>query len=197
MAGLDAHLADWFVPVPGVTYLGNVLRAERLRERSEALWSNVSGASASLVLVNGLWGKVPELQDKIVDLARRAHVVLGELARPTASVGPRSVPPPLTSSPPGRIQSKVGGFTWTYSRPDSLLAVRKCPGATGRSTVSLFDFVNPGGLHMPRHPEAGKVRRNSWPIGSSSATSPPAPENHINAGLLLYDHVFRSTPWAA
>jgi len=32
--GVDVHAADWFVRVPGVTYLGNIFPADRLRQET-------------------------------------------------------------------------------------------------------------------------------------------------------------------
>jgi hypothetical protein len=58
--GLDVHAADWFVPVPGVDYLGNIFEPDRLRREAQRAWPQIRHGENSLVLLNGVWGALLE-----------------------------------------------------------------------------------------------------------------------------------------
>jgi len=76
--GLDAHAADWFVPVPGVVYLDNLLRSDDLRRALQTAWPQLRNEETPLVLFNGLWSALPDSQSKIRALAERCHVLVAD-----------------------------------------------------------------------------------------------------------------------
>jgi hypothetical protein len=78
VAGVDIHQLDQFVPVIGVAYLGNLLRAGEIERQCKRLWPAVRAARARLVLLNDIWRRVPALQTEILDLARTSHVVVAD-----------------------------------------------------------------------------------------------------------------------
>jgi len=82
VCGLDTHLPDWFVPVPGVDYAANLLHPERLRAWVNTRWPAIRAAKAKLVLLNGVWDSVPELHSEIAGLGQRCHVVVVNGVRP-------------------------------------------------------------------------------------------------------------------
>jgi hypothetical protein len=82
VCGLDTHLPDWFVPVPGVNYAPNLLHPERLRAWISTQWPAIRSARGKLMLLNGVWSAAPELHDEIARLAQRCHVVVANGERP-------------------------------------------------------------------------------------------------------------------
>ena len=79
--GLDVHAADWFVPVPGVNYLNNILPPDELRRAARPVWPSVRNGETPLVIFNGLWSALPELQEKICAFAERCHVLVTDESR--------------------------------------------------------------------------------------------------------------------
>jgi hypothetical protein len=78
VAGVDSHRPDQFVPVAGLTYLGNLLRAGEIERQFKQLWPTVRAARARLVLLNDIWRRVPALQPDIMELARTSHVIVAD-----------------------------------------------------------------------------------------------------------------------
>lgn len=76
--GLDAHSPDWFVPVPGVVYLNNLLRRDELVRAVEAAWPSLRDGEGPLLAFNELWSALPDLQGKISELAERCHVLVAD-----------------------------------------------------------------------------------------------------------------------
>jgi hypothetical protein len=79
--GLDVHACDWFVPVPGVVYLENAFQPEELRRAVQSAWPQVRNDDSSLLIFNGLWSAIPEVQTKIRALADRYHVVVADACK--------------------------------------------------------------------------------------------------------------------
>lgn len=79
--GLDVHAADWFVPVPGVGYLNNILPADELRRAVQPVWPSLRNGEAPLIIFNGLWSGVPEFQEKICAFAERGNVLVADEPR--------------------------------------------------------------------------------------------------------------------
>ena len=78
VVGVDIHRPDAFVPVIGLIYLGNLLRAADIEQRFKRLWPGILGARARLLLLNGVWRSARDLQPEILDAARQSHVVVAD-----------------------------------------------------------------------------------------------------------------------
>jgi hypothetical protein len=78
--GVDVHASDWFVPVPGVVYLDNILQRDELRRAAQPVWPSLRNGENPLVILNGLWAALPELQEKTRALADRCHVMVADEA---------------------------------------------------------------------------------------------------------------------
>jgi hypothetical protein len=76
--GVDVHAFDWFVPVPGVGYLENLLQPDELRRAVQSAWPQLRNGDSPLVIINGLWSAIPEFQDKIRALVDRCHVLVAD-----------------------------------------------------------------------------------------------------------------------
>lgn len=74
--GLDAHEPDWFVPVPGVTYLGNTFSPALLAQTVREHWPQAKSGRAQLFLLNAIWPAVPECQKPISALTDIGMVVV-------------------------------------------------------------------------------------------------------------------------
>ena len=78
VAGVDTHRPDQFVPVIGLSYLNNLLRASDIEREFKRVWPALCAAKATLILLNGIWQHVPALQSEILDAARKSHVVIAD-----------------------------------------------------------------------------------------------------------------------
>ena len=78
VSGLDVHRPDTFVPVVGVRYLHNPLASTETMRQILQAWPTIRNAGSGLILLNGVWSRTPELQPQVVDLARRAHVIVAD-----------------------------------------------------------------------------------------------------------------------
>jgi hypothetical protein len=78
VAGVDIHRPDTFVPVLGLVYLDNLLQGAQIQREVHRLWPSIRATGARLMLLNGIWRKVPELQPEIIAAARESHVVVAE-----------------------------------------------------------------------------------------------------------------------
>jgi hypothetical protein len=106
VAGVDIHQPDQFVPVIGLTYLGNLLRAGEIERQFKQLWPTVRATRARLVLLNDIWRRVPALQPEIMDLARTSHVVVADALalKPGDLAGRALAPTHLVAVSPAREQ---------------------------------------------------------------------------------------------
>jgi hypothetical protein len=78
VTGVDIHRPDHFVPVAGVKYLDNLLRASDIEREFKRVWPALCAAKARLILLNGIWQHVPALQSEILDAARKSRVVIAD-----------------------------------------------------------------------------------------------------------------------
>jgi hypothetical protein len=78
VTGVDIHRPDQFVPVIGLSYLNNLLRARDIEREFKRVWPALCAAKARLILLNGIWQHVPALQSEILDAARKSHVVIAD-----------------------------------------------------------------------------------------------------------------------
>lgn len=75
VVGIDIHEHDWFVPIPGVSYLHNTFAPDQIRMHARQAWPQPSSV-ATLVIFNGLWSAVPELQKDIRLIAETWPVIV-------------------------------------------------------------------------------------------------------------------------
>lgn len=103
VAGLDVHRPDTFVPVVGLSYLHHPLCPTETMRQILQTWPTVRVAKG-LVLLNGVWSKAPGLQPQILDLARRAHVIVADqvIFAPKQPIGILPSPAHLVTVSPAR-----------------------------------------------------------------------------------------------
>ena len=82
VVGVDVHASDWFVPVPGMVYLDNILQREDLRDAVKSAWPHLRNGESPLAIFNGLWSTLPDFHAKIRGMAERCHVLVAD-ASPT------------------------------------------------------------------------------------------------------------------
>jgi hypothetical protein len=78
VTGVDIHRPDHFVPVIGLSYLNNLLRASDIEREFKRIWPALGAANARLILLNGIWQHVPALQSEILDAVRESHLVIAD-----------------------------------------------------------------------------------------------------------------------
>jgi hypothetical protein len=89
ITGVDAHSAEWLLPVPGVHYLNNPL----IQECPGPVLANLRNLSgASKVLINGVVSLLPEANR----MAKHTLVIFGERARMGSYSSPSKVGLPVT-----------------------------------------------------------------------------------------------------
>ena len=76
IAGFDVHSEAAIVPVPGVTYLDYPQTIGDLRERVRAHWPPNGGRR--VLLLNGIFSALPELQNQIFAASEKRHVILAD-----------------------------------------------------------------------------------------------------------------------
>lgn len=76
--GLDAHRPDTFVPISGVFYLRRSCGIVELQALLRGVWPLLSAAEAQLLILNGIWSRVPEIRGKIAELAKRHNVLIAD-----------------------------------------------------------------------------------------------------------------------
>jgi hypothetical protein len=109
IAGLDVHAPDWFVAVPGVTYLNNAEHPGRIRAEAEKIWPEFSASRRRIVLLNGTWAPAPELKLKTCELAETCHVIVTNIMRAKDSRLP-TLPSParlVLVAPDGRESDRI------------------------------------------------------------------------------------------
>jgi transcriptional regulator with XRE-family HTH domain len=84
--GLDVHKPDWFVPVPGIKYLNNLLRPSSISEELEQFWPKAANRKGAFVIFNGVLPTGSLWTDKVLDLAGQSHVVLTAKDAPKGQV---------------------------------------------------------------------------------------------------------------
>jgi hypothetical protein len=79
--GIDVHEPDWFVPVEGVVSLHNLLDPTSIRECVHRHWPTLTATAGQLVILNGIWSGVQGLEEQIVELGARSHVLVADDSR--------------------------------------------------------------------------------------------------------------------
>jgi hypothetical protein len=78
VCGIDARLADRFVPVDGIRSLGGTLQPEKLSGLALSAWSAIRGFRKGLVLINGVWPNLRDKHNEIREMATHCHVVIAD-----------------------------------------------------------------------------------------------------------------------
>lgn len=109
--GLDVHASDWFVPVPGVVYLNNLLQRNELLRAVRLQWPTLRNGETPLVVFNGIWSAFPELHGKIRQLAGRCLILVADESSIDGEQDARHLPPRttvITISPPVSESGSIG-----------------------------------------------------------------------------------------
>lgn len=80
LVGLDAHEPDWFVPLPGVHYLGNLFHPAKLLQAARDNWPKLQVPETHLVVLNATGVLMADFQRQIRALTARCSVVVAEAA---------------------------------------------------------------------------------------------------------------------
>jgi hypothetical protein len=95
LMGIDLHRPRDFVPVETVLYLDEDLEERRVRELMLSVWPRLLASPAWLLLFNRVWSCVPELQEDLLSMAARRHVILVEQSVPDLAALKRKVRGPI------------------------------------------------------------------------------------------------------
>ena len=79
IAGLDAHVISWFIPVPGVSYVGSAPHRDLIQAQTqrEAQWEK-----SGLLLLNRVCSRYPEIEAAAQRASDHTHVVVVEARLP-------------------------------------------------------------------------------------------------------------------
>lgn len=81
--GLSGHSPHVYVPVEGLFYLRPGMPTGEFQRHVRELWPRLRDTDTALVLLDGVWSRMPELHPEIISLARSRHVVVAdEFERP-------------------------------------------------------------------------------------------------------------------
>jgi hypothetical protein len=82
VTGVDPHRPDNFVPVPSVFYLNRATGMTAVRKSILNIFPKILTSDARLLLVNGCWCSMPELQGDLIRISARKHVIVADLEVP-------------------------------------------------------------------------------------------------------------------
>ena len=84
MAGVDAHEISWFIPVPGVSYVGSAPHRDLIQAQTqrEAQWEK-----SGLLLLNRVCSRYPEIEAAAQAASDHTHVVVVEARLPVRGLG--------------------------------------------------------------------------------------------------------------
>lgn len=82
VAGLDVHEPRKWVPLDGVIYLSGTVPPSKAKQIIDKLWPGIRGSDAMLILLNSVWSLAPQLQQEILHLARKRHVIIADAKLP-------------------------------------------------------------------------------------------------------------------
>jgi hypothetical protein len=94
-AGIDLHSPIKIVPVESLNYINPALNPKQVRELASSIWPKIVTGSSRLVILNGIWGAVPELREAIIRCSARNHVLLAEAGLPDIAYLKSSVASPF------------------------------------------------------------------------------------------------------
>jgi len=76
--GLICKSPGQLVPIEGVHYLRTGLATERIKFHFDRLWSKIQISDSQLILLDGIWTRLPEKRASILQLARTRHVLVAD-----------------------------------------------------------------------------------------------------------------------
>jgi hypothetical protein len=85
VAGIDVNEPRTWVPVESVIYFEQLQSPQLLRQGIAAVWPQIIGTKAGMIMLNGVWSLNPELHRPILELARTRLVVLADQNLPEAT----------------------------------------------------------------------------------------------------------------
>jgi hypothetical protein len=78
LSGIDIHEPDWFVPLPGVCYLHNILLPAKVVQAVREYWPSPPAHGAHLVVLNGLEAVMAHFGKQVRALSARCPVIIAE-----------------------------------------------------------------------------------------------------------------------
>ena len=76
--GFDVHRPMHFAPVPGVYYPATDVLAGTLPSLLATVWPKMAGSKGSMILLNGIWNRIPNHHHRIFKLATKNHVLIAD-----------------------------------------------------------------------------------------------------------------------
>lgn len=78
IGGLIVRVPDQWAPVPGVTYFCKPKNIADLKSEVLQFWTSCEYSRADFILFDSVWELVPELRQRIADLAKSRTVIVGD-----------------------------------------------------------------------------------------------------------------------
>jgi len=123
VVGIDFHRPRRFVPVETVVYVDESTGIAQMRNLTQRLWPTMITSSARMLLLNGVWSLVPEMQEEILRCASFKHVVIAEEAIPDLAGQKGQIPTPIhaltvsrSERLPRALQVKCRRLDWSRSQ---------------------------------------------------------------------------------
>lgn len=113
LTGLDAHEPDWFVPLPGVRYFGNLFQAAKLLQAARDNWPEVQARGAQLVVLNAMGVGIADFHRQIKALTAGGPVLIAEAAHVKPSLLKRASHGPVHIVTVSKLPEDVRGITIT------------------------------------------------------------------------------------
>jgi hypothetical protein len=77
-SGIISESPGKLVPIEGVHYLRTGLATERIKFHFDRLWSKIQSSDSRLILLDGVWSRLPEKRASMLQLARTRHVLVAD-----------------------------------------------------------------------------------------------------------------------
>lgn len=110
VTGIDVDRPNKMVPVESVFHVDPFQSPSELKACLLNIWPRVQTASATLVILNGIWQRIPELRPEILRCANHKHVVLAESGVPDLHAVRSRVSTPLHVVSVSAAQHISGGI---------------------------------------------------------------------------------------
>jgi hypothetical protein len=73
--GIDIHTPDWFVPIPGISYVTRPVKGSQ-RHELNSMWPRQ--LHAGVLMLNGVVSLMPEWQGRAFSLVKTQHVIIAD-----------------------------------------------------------------------------------------------------------------------